>query len=50
MRSDDLLPADLIVLATGYLGLEHLVRKIKAAEAGLIQPGTADEHREAVAQ
>jgi len=28
MRSGDVLPADLIVLATGYLGLEHLVRKL----------------------
>jgi cation diffusion facilitator CzcD-associated flavoprotein CzcO len=27
-RSGDLIPADLIVLATGYLGLEHLVRKL----------------------
>jgi cation diffusion facilitator CzcD-associated flavoprotein CzcO len=105
MRSGDLIPAQLIVLATGYLGLEHLVRKlfgdavadrvgpvwgideeqqelrnmwmrtgqsglwfiagsfaqcriyskylalqIKAAEEGLIQPGTAHEHREALAQ
>jgi cation diffusion facilitator CzcD-associated flavoprotein CzcO len=105
MRSGELIPAQLIVLATGYLGLEHLVRKlfgdavadrvgpvwgideeqqelrnmwmrtgqpglwfiagsfaqcriyskylalqIKAAEEGLIQPGTAHEHPEAVAQ
>jgi putative flavoprotein involved in K+ transport len=28
MRSGDVVPADLIVLATGYLGLEHLVRKL----------------------
>ncbi|HEV2037971.1 MAG TPA: NAD(P)/FAD-dependent oxidoreductase, partial [Candidatus Eremiobacteraceae bacterium] len=28
MRTGDVLPADLIVLATGYLGLEHLVRKL----------------------
>jgi cation diffusion facilitator CzcD-associated flavoprotein CzcO/ketosteroid isomerase-like protein len=28
LRGGGLLPADLIVLATGYLGLEHLVRKL----------------------
>ncbi|MDQ5849522.1 MAG: hypothetical protein M3544_11235, partial [Pseudomonadota bacterium] len=28
MRSGGVIPADLIVLATGYLGLEHLVRKL----------------------
>ena len=28
LRSGDVMPADLIVLATGYLGLEHLVRKL----------------------
>jgi cation diffusion facilitator CzcD-associated flavoprotein CzcO len=27
-RSGELIPAELIVLATGYLGLEHLVRKL----------------------
>jgi putative flavoprotein involved in K+ transport len=28
MRSGDLVAADLVVMATGYLGLEHLVRKL----------------------
>jgi putative flavoprotein involved in K+ transport len=28
MRSGDVIAADLIVLATGYLGLQHLVRKL----------------------
>jgi cation diffusion facilitator CzcD-associated flavoprotein CzcO len=28
MRSGDMLPADLVVLATGYKGQEHLVRKL----------------------
>jgi putative flavoprotein involved in K+ transport len=39
LRSGDLLPADLVVLATGYQGQEHLVRKLFGDEvAGRVGP------------